>query len=130
MADDQPTCGKGLAANAVLPQKLGILLSAQADLLENHIRSLDPNEDAGRRERDAYKRLVRDQRALASSLAALATAMEGYRDLPIARHDMSPLTDRASRAVLSAFVDAERDLVMHLEKHLQDFEGMLGDMPE
>jgi hypothetical protein len=129
MTDDQPTCGKGLAANAVLPQKLSALLSAQANLLENHVRSLDPNEFAGRAEREAYERLGVDQRALASNLTALATAMQSYRDLPIAKHDMSQLTDSASRGVLVAFVDAERGLVEYLQKQIQDFESMLRTIP-
>jgi hypothetical protein len=129
MADDHPTCGKGLAANAVLPQNLSALLDAQATLLENHVRSLDAKEEAGRRERDAYERLVMDQRALASSLAALATAMQGYRDMPAADHDMSQLTDSVSRGVLAAFVATERELVEHLRRQIQDFESMLRDMP-
>src|ERR671918_1616113 len=93
MADDQPTCGKGLAANAILPEKLAALMSAMATMLENHTRALDPNEANGRLERDAYQRLVRDQRTLASDLEALARAMQSYRDLPMPSHDMVPLTD-------------------------------------
>ena len=103
MADDQPTCGKGLAANAILPERLGALMNAMATMLENHTRALDLNETNGRLEHDAYERLVSDQRTLASGLEALARALEGNRDLPMARHNLAPLNDQASRAVLAAF---------------------------
>jgi hypothetical protein len=128
MVDDQSTCGKGLAANAALPQKLSALFAAQANLLQNHVRALDAKEEAGRLERDAYERLVKDQRALALNLAALATAMRSYRDLPMAKHDMAPLTDQGSRETLSAFVDAERELARYLEEQVQEFQTMLRDM--
>jgi hypothetical protein len=42
MQDEQPSCGKGLATHAALPEKLAALLSAMAGLLENHTRSLPP----------------------------------------------------------------------------------------
>src|SRR5687768_5379869 len=106
MADDQPTCGKGLAANAVLAERLAALMNAMAALLDNHVRALDPKEAAGRLECDAYERLVEDQRTLASGLENLARAMESYRDLPMAKHDMVSLTDQMSREVLSAFIQA------------------------
>jgi hypothetical protein len=130
MADDQPTCGKGLAANAILPERLAALMNAMATMLENHTRALDPSEANGRLERDAYERLVRDQRALASGLEAVARAMESYRDLPMAKHDMSPLRDRTSRAVLSVFIAAERDLIALLQKQAAEYEGMLGPMAD
>jgi hypothetical protein len=113
---------------AALPQKLSAFFAAQANLLQNHVRALDAKEEAGRLERDAYERLVKDQRALALNLAALATAMRSYRDLPMAKHDMAPLTDQASRETLSAFVDAERELARYLEEQVQEFQTMLRDM--
>ena len=129
MADDQPSCGKGLAANAILPERLSALMKAMAALLENHVRALDPNETNGRLERDAHEHLIKDQRTLASDLVALASAMKGYRDLPIAKHDMTPLTDQTSREVLSAFIQAERDVIALLQDRVQEHLVMLADMP-
>ena len=130
MADDQPTCGRGLAANAILPERLAALMHAMATMLENHTRALDPSETNGRLERDAYERLVRDQRVLASGLEALARAMVGNRDLPMAKHNMAPLGDQASRAVLAAFIDAERDLIALLQKQAENHAVMLAQMTE
>ena len=69
MADEQPaTCGEGLAANAVVPEKIAALFSAMADLLQNHTRSLDVGNANARLENDAYEHLVTDQRAIALTL--------------------------------------------------------------
>jgi hypothetical protein len=105
--DAPPTCGKGLAAHAVVPQTLGAVLGATADVLENHIRSLDPTDAKARQERQAYERLVRDHRAIVAALEALAVAMSGYRDLPMAPHDETVLADQPSRAVFATLLQAE-----------------------
>ena len=81
--DEQPTCGKGLVANAALPTKLAELMAAQAEVLERHTRALDPADAAGNEELDAYSSLVRAHRGVASELASLAEAMSRCRDLPI-----------------------------------------------
>jgi ABC-type glycerol-3-phosphate transport system substrate-binding protein len=95
---DTPTCGTGLAANAVLPAKLGDLLGATAEVLERHSAALDRTEPAGRAELEAYTALVRAHRAIARDLAGLAQQMAGYRDLPVARHDEAVLADPAGQA--------------------------------
>jgi hypothetical protein len=78
MTDPSPetwTCGKGLAASAVLPAKLGALMAAMAELLDNHTRALAADDANSGLERAAYERLVNDQRAIAASLNGLAAAM-------------------------------------------------------
>jgi hypothetical protein len=107
MTDEQATCGKGLAAHAAVPETLGALLSATADVLANHVRSLDPTDADARLERRAYQRLTEDHRAAAATLDALAAAMRSYRDLPMAPHDETVLADQTSRAVFAAFLKAE-----------------------
>jgi hypothetical protein len=47
-SDDRPICGKGLAANAVLPERFASLKNALAALLDNHVRALDPQEVSNR----------------------------------------------------------------------------------
>ena len=56
--------------------------------------------------------------------------MEGNRDLPMARHNLAPLNDQASRAVLAAFIDAERDLITLLQKQTENHAVMLPQMTE
>ena len=83
---DRPTCGEGLAANAVLPAKLAELMAAQAEVLERHTRALDSTDAAARKEFDAYAKLERAHRDVASELANLAEEMASYRELPMGRH--------------------------------------------
>jgi hypothetical protein len=118
--DDQPTCGKGLAANAVLPAKLAELLAAQAEVLERHTRALDPTDASARIEFDAYQRLGRVHREAASKLSSLAEAMESYRDLPMGRHDMAVMTDpKGQMEAYRRFVAIERELFALLQTTLK-----------
>jgi hypothetical protein len=123
---DQPTCGQGLAANAILPAKLGQLLGATAEVLERHTRALDLTDPAGRAERDAYAALVRAHRAIAGELASLAQQMEGYRDLPMARHDEAVLADPAGQAeAFRRSVAVERELLQLLTAKVEAEERLL-----
>jgi hypothetical protein len=125
MPEEQPaTCGQGLALNAVVPEKLATLMSAMAELLQNHTRSLDPGDANARLERDAYEHLVREQRAVASSLSALADAMRGYRELPAAPHDEGVLADQRSLDVFGAFIGAEEEMLVQLQKNVRSHRAM------
>jgi len=118
--DEQPTCGKGLVANAALPTKLAELMAAQAEVLERHTRALDPADAAGNEELDAYSSLVRAHRGVASELASLAEAMSRCRDLLMGRHDMTVMTDpRGQTEAFKHFVDVERELLAYLQARLE-----------
>jgi hypothetical protein len=43
--EEEPTCGKGLAEQSVLPAKLGQLMASLADNLEVHLKALDLPDD-------------------------------------------------------------------------------------
>src|SRR5688572_28024287 len=109
---DQLTCGKGVAANAVLPAKLAELTGALAEVLERHTKALDITDPAAREELDAYVALVRAHRAIAGELSKLAQQMVSYRDLPMGRHDMAVMTDPAGQAeAFQRYVAVERELL-------------------
>ena len=125
--DDTPTCGKGIAAGANLPARLAALLATRAELLERHTRALDLSEPNGRREYDAYADVVRRHRAIAADLDALAQAMAGYRDLPMAEHDMAVMMDpNGQMAAFAEYIDIERELAAFLKASVEDDEKMLG----
>jgi len=110
--DDHQTCGKGIAANAVLPAKLAELTAAQAEVLERHTKALDPNDPAAQPELDAYTALVRAHRRISTELTGLAEQMAGHRDLPMARHDMAVMADpRGQAEAFQRLVAIERELV-------------------
>lgn len=120
----EQTCGKGLAEYSTLPARMGAIASAMAEVLAHHQRSLDP-KDA---EYDAYGGLVHDFRALGVSLDAVAKKMAGYRDLPMADHDISVLASPESARTFAAFVDAERALLALLQTSTERDESMLATM--
>ena len=125
--DEQWTCGKGLAASAGLPAKLGELMGAMAEVLERHTRALDLGEPAGRQENEAYQSLVRRHREVAEQLRGLAEEMRGYRDLPMASHDMAVMLDPQGQAeAFGRVVAIERELVELLGEKLREAEEMLG----
>jgi hypothetical protein len=124
--DDQPTCGKGLAANAALPAKLAELTAATAAVLERHTKALDMTDPAAREEFDAYAALVRAHRTIAGELASLAQQMAGYRDLPMGRHDEAVMADPEGQAeAFQRFVAIERELLALLSVKVEEDEQLL-----
>lgn len=126
--DEQRTCGKGVAENAALPERMGALLGAVADVLQNHERSLDGRDANGAAELAAYQRLVEAHRGAASALAGLAATMRGFRDLPPADHDMAKLMDAASVEVMGALVRAQEDVLALLQERAAQYGEMLRQM--
>jgi hypothetical protein len=128
VSDELPTCGKGLAAHAPLPQAFADLTAAVAEILELHRRALDAN-DAGAREEDAvYAELAEQHRAAAALLRESAERMRRSRDLPMGPHDLSMLTDARARAAFAAFVRLEEEIVSLVEARLVADRLMLTEM--
>lgn len=124
--NDQPTCGKGLAANADLPAKLAELTAAMAEVLERHTDALDLTDPAAREEFDAYSALVHTHRKVAGELASLAQQMAGYRDLPMGRHDEAALADPQGQAeAFRRLLTIEQELVAVLQAKVAEGEELL-----
>ena len=123
-----PTCGQGLAENARLPAKTGELLGAMSAVLERHVRAVDPADENGRRERDAYVSLAGALRGVSGALQATAAEMEGYRTLPMARHDPAAMAASEPRQAFAAFVRAEQELLALLTQTVARDEKMLASM--
>ena len=113
---EQPTCGKGLAENSVLPAQLGKLIAAMAENLETHMEALDLTDKNSSAEFDAYEKLVRDLQQTALQLQETATQMAGYRDLPMGRHDEKAMTHPRVRRVFEKFVKQKQELLSLLEQ--------------
>ena len=124
--DERPTCGEGLAANAVLPAKLAELMAARAEVLKRHTGALDLTDAAAQKELDAYTSLERAHRDVASELADLAEEMAGYCNLPMGRHDMTVMTDpRGQMEAFRRFVAVEQELLALLQATLEVEEKLL-----
>jgi hypothetical protein len=128
--DSEHTCGKGIAASSGLPEAMSAVMSGMAGVFENHIRALDPQEDNGRKEIEAYQRLAAEHRDLGGRLEALGSLMRGYRDLPMASHDMDVIMDKTSLDAFVAMVDYEKKLLALIQERVAEHDGMLQAMHE
>lgn len=126
--DDEPTCGKGLAEHSALPAKLGELIAALAENLEVHQKTLDLADPNAAREHDAYVKLAREHRSIATQLRTTAAHMAGYRDLPMGRHDERAMSDPKLLDAFAKFVRTEQELLSLLQKAVERDQMMLGEM--
>lgn len=113
---EQPTCGKGLAENSVLPWSLANVISGMAENLAEHMRALDLEDPHSRAEHDVYERLVGQLRGAAAELHVTAREMSGYRDLPMGRHDMAVMTQPIIRETFEKFVESKQALSTLLDQ--------------
>ena len=113
---EQPTCGKGLAENSVLPARLSMVISAMAENLAVHMNALDLTDSNSKAEHDAYENLVKQLRQTAVELQWVANEMAGYRDLPMGRHDESALTQPEVREAFEKFVQHKQELFSFLQQ--------------
>jgi hypothetical protein len=123
--EEQQTCGKGLAEHSALPRAAGALIDALAENLEVHLEALDREDDAARAEHDAYTSLAARHRAIAGALRSASDEMSGYRDLPMAPHDMAVMTSPRVGEAFARLVAAERELAAVLETSIRRHEAML-----
>lgn len=113
---EQPTCGQGLAQNAVTPAHLAQVAAATAVVLEVHMGALNPDGP----EFEAYRQITEHHRRAAADLAEAARLMAEARDLPMGSHDMSVMTGPAVLETFSDLVSAKAHLTALL--HAQEAE--------
>jgi hypothetical protein len=126
--EDQPTCGKGVAANSIVPALLGELVAAQGKNLEVHMQALDLTDPNSKMEYDAYQKLVEKHRNIAAQLKALANEMASYHDLPMGRHDMAAMTTPTVLQAFERYVHAKQELLGLLQKTADEDRQMLEQM--
>jgi hypothetical protein len=127
--EEPSTCGQGLASRSSLPGKLGELLGALAQVLEAHMRALDPADADARKELDAYATLVTAHRDVGDRLSGIAVQMADYRNLPVAAHDQAVMVDTVAHKAFERFVQSEHELTALLQKQLREDQSMLQEMP-
>ena len=113
---EQPTCGKGLAENSVLPARIGNLLAAMAENLDVHMKALDLTDPNSRAEHQAYEGLVAEIQKAAEQLEETANRMAGYRDLPMGRHDEQAMAHPRVRETFERFVQQKQELLSLLHQ--------------
>jgi hypothetical protein len=123
--EDQPTCGRGLAQNAVVPAALAAVADGLAQNLEIHTRALNPGDAAAAQEQGVYGRVAKSLRSAAADLQAAGAEMAAAADLPMGAHDMAEITTTDALDAFKSFVAAENDLRRLLEARREDNEQML-----
>lgn len=125
---EEPSCGKGLAANAALPAKLGELTTSVARVLETHTKALDLEDDNARQEYDAYVELVQHHRRVAAEMHALGERMASHHDLPMGRHDVEALSSPEAVDVFEKLVTLEQELLSLLDERLEQHRPLLREL--
>lgn len=113
---EQPTCGKGLAENSVLPARLADVIAGMAANLEVHSKALDLTDQSSRREHEVYELLVNELQQAATHLYATANQMAGARDLPMGRHDEKAMTHPRVRETFETFIKHKQELSVLLQE--------------
>ena len=108
--DEQPTCGKGLAANASLPDLFGRVTAATAAILEAHLAMLDVSDPRSATEHAVYVAVAEEHRRAAEILLTIAGRMTGARDLPMGRHLDVPEANSEMGRAFAEFVEGETAL--------------------
>lgn len=126
--DDQPTCGRGLAAHAPVPAQLGRLVEATAAVLQAHLGMLDLSDPFSVAEREVYRVLIDEHGRAAEVLLGLAQRMAAARELPMGRHIDVPEATVAMRHAFAQFVECEMELQGMLESRLAQDRQMLATM--
>ena len=97
-------------------------------MLETHTKALDLDDENARQERTAYLQLADDQRQTAAELLRSSEAMAGYRDLPVARHDLTVMASAEVADAFEKFVSVEHELLELLEDRVEQDRAMLLEM--
>ena len=126
--EEESSCGQGLASRSTMQAKLGELLAALAQVLESHMRALDPADANARAELDAYANLVTGHRDIADRLAAIAEQMAGYRNLPMAPHNEEAMSDVLAHKAFERFIGREQELAALLQDQLREDREMFRTM--
>jgi hypothetical protein len=98
-----------------------------AQNLELHMKALDLQDKNSRAEHEVYSRFANEHRQIASQLKATSRHMAECRDLPMGRHDDAATADPRLLQVFEEFVNAERELLLLLQKSVARDEKMLGE---
>jgi hypothetical protein len=125
---DERTCGRGLAEHSRLPATVAKLLAAMVDTLEAHEAAIDATDENGRRELEAYKTLSSVFHSIAAQLESTAARMASYRDLAMAKHDMTKMAAPAMARSFERFVALEDELSTLLRTSLERDRAMLSMM--
>ena len=98
--------------------------------LGDRLHALDLDDEASRREHDAYRSVSQQLSDTASRLEGLAREMTAYHDLPMGRHDMEAMTRPTVGESFAEFVARKQELLTLLQETIERDRAMLAQMAE
>jgi hypothetical protein len=126
--DEQMACGREMAGDAEVPEKLARLMSHVAAQMGRHAGWVGTATPAARREHDAIARVGAEYQAIADAATRAATAMRAMRDLPPAPHDPARLDRAAMAKWMRDKIAMQRDFARLLERHAVESESTLREL--
>ncbi|MDC0682745.1 hypothetical protein [Sorangium atrum] len=125
--DDEP-CGRDLANNAVVPERLAELFRHVADNLEAHAAWVGSATPEARLEHDAMRRVAAGYRGIGDAAGRAAEAMRAAGDLPAAPHDLARFDRGAFEAWMRRKIELQRGFAALLLEHAEASERVLRSM--
>jgi hypothetical protein len=126
--DDEMTCGREMAGDAEVPDKLAHLMSHVATQMHRHATWVGTATPAARREHDTLERVATEYQAIADAGTRAAVAMRAMRDVPAAPHDPARLDRAAVAKWMREKIAMQRDFAKLLERHAADSETALREI--
>jgi hypothetical protein len=132
-AGAEQTCGQKIAAKAVLPTQMAVVMNSVADTFDAHAKWMTATKTKeSMAEAKALTKLGKEHRAIAASYTKLAANMQKLASLPGAPHDPK-LIDPGTSAAIKAQLDAMSEMMklMHKEQaELEQMQKMLAAAPK
>ena len=119
------TCGAEVAGDAVVPERLALLMQHVADNMEAHARWVGTSTAAAHAEHDALLKLADDYRRIATAATEAVTTMRGMRDLMPAPHDPALLDRQAFTQWMRKKIDIQRAFAHLILEHTETSERIL-----
>jgi hypothetical protein len=126
--DEQMACGREMAGDAEVPEKLGRLFGHVAAQMQRHAAWVGTATVAARREHDGLEHVAAEYRAIAEAAGRAAVAMRAMRELPASPHDPSRLDRAAMAKWMREKIVMQRDFATLLERHAADSESALREL--
>jgi uncharacterized protein YndB with AHSA1/START domain len=127
-AEKEPTCGKGLAEASMLQAMLGDITASIAENLEEHLKTLNYDDQKAEKEDEVYRHLAKEHREIAGKLHAAARYMARQRTLPMVKHHKKELLSPHVIDTFRKLLANENNLLMLLSKRIIRDEKMLRKM--
>jgi len=119
------TCGTELAEDAVVPERLALLMQHVAENMEAHARWVGTRTVEAQAEHDSLLKLAADYRRIAAAATQAVSTMRGMRNLKPAPHDPALWDRQAFTQWMRKKIDIQRAFAHLILEHTETSERIL-----